>query len=49
MIQLLVAYNLVFFLESEHCEIWFIVEDGVTDKKIIMFADSDALENHEIS
>ena len=49
MIQILVSHNyLVFFLVSEHCQIGFISENGVTEIKIIMLNDGDALEKHEI-
>ena len=37
------ANNFLFFLVSEHCEIGFIVKNNVTEKKIIMFDDGDAL------
>ena len=44
MIQILVAHNfLVLFLVSEHCQIGFISENGITKKEIIMFNDGDAL------
>ena len=42
MIQILVAHNMFFFLVSEHCEIVIIVDNGVKDKEIIMFDNSDA-------
>ena len=50
MFKIFVAYNcLVFFLVLEHCEIEFIVENGVIEKEIIMFDEGYALKNHEIS
>ena len=48
MIQILVAHKyFVFFLVSEHCQIGFISENGITNKEIIMLGDDD--EKHKIS
>ena len=50
MIQILVTHNfLIIFLVSEHCQIGFISEHGITNKKIIMLNNGDALEKHKLS
>ena len=49
MMHIFVVHNfLFFFLVSEQCSIGFIVANGFTEKKIIMFDYDDALEDHEI-